>query len=79
MPVRKPAAPVARLTNAAGARRWRDAVGELTVLQDQYAAWLAALPDSLRGGATVDALLAICDLDLADLQVIDLPRGFGRD
>ena len=61
------------------AQRWRDAVAELTVLQDQYAAWLAALPDSLQGGATADALQAICDLDLADLQVIDLPRGFGRD
>jgi len=49
------------------------------VLQDQYAAWLAELPDSLQGGATADALQAICGLDLADLQVIDPPRGFGRD
>lgn len=61
------------------AQRWRDAVAELTVLQEQYAAWLAALPDSLHDGATADALQAICDLDLTDLQVIDLPRGFGRD
>src|ERR1019366_8097434 len=30
------------------AQRWRDAVAELTVLQDQYAAWLAALPPGWR-------------------------------
>jgi hypothetical protein len=61
------------------ARRWRDAVAELTELQAQYAAWLEALPDSLRDGATAQALQEICDLDLADLQAIDPPRGFGRD
>ena len=75
--------PVNRTPQAADhrsrAQRWRDAVAELTVLQDQYAAWLAALPDSLQSGTTADALQAICDLDLADLQVIDPPRGFGRD
>jgi hypothetical protein len=61
------------------ARRWRDAVAELTDLQTQYAAWLDALPASLRDSATADALQAICDLDLADLQGIEPPRGFGRD
>jgi len=49
------------------------------VLQDQYSAWLAALPDNLQDAATADALLAISDLDLVDLQVIDPLRGFGRD
>jgi hypothetical protein len=61
------------------ARRWRDAVAELTDLQTQYAAWLDALPASLRDSATADALQAICDVDLADLQGIEPPRGFGRD
>jgi hypothetical protein len=48
-------------------------------LQAQYAAWLATLPTSLQDTATAEALQAICDLDLADLQAIDPPRGFGRD
>ena len=61
------------------ARRWRDAVAELTDLQTQYAAWLDALPASLRDSATAEALQAICDVDLADLQGIEPPRGFGRD
>ena len=76
VPVSRTGRPVDQRSRA---QRWRDAVAELTVLQDQYAAWRAALPDSLQGGATADALQAICDLDLADLQVIDPPRGFGRD
>jgi hypothetical protein len=48
-------------------------------LQAHYAAWLDSLPDSLRDTATADALQAICDPDLADLQAINPPRGFGRD
>jgi hypothetical protein len=61
------------------ARRWHDAVAELTQLQAQYADWLEALPDALRDGATAEALQAICDLDLSDIQAIQPPRGFGRD
>jgi hypothetical protein len=61
------------------ARRWHDAVTELTQLQAQYADWLEALPDALRDGATAEALQAICDLDLSDIQAIQPPRGFGRD
>ncbi len=61
------------------ARRWHDAVAELAELQAQYAAWLEALPDNQQDGATADALRAICDLDLAELQAIEPPRGFGRD
>jgi hypothetical protein len=61
------------------ARRWQDALAELTELQAEYAAWLEALPDSLQDGATADALRAVCDLDLTELQAIDPPRGFGRD
>ena len=55
------------------AQRWRDAVAELTVLQEQYATWLEALPSSLQESATAEVLQAICELDLADLQAID-PR-----
>jgi hypothetical protein len=61
------------------ARRWHDAVAELTSLQVLYAAWMEALPDSLQDGATADALRAVCDIDLTELQAIDPPRGFGRD
>jgi hypothetical protein len=34
---------------------------------------------SLQDGATAQALDSICDFDLADLQAIEPPRGFGRD
>jgi hypothetical protein len=61
------------------ARRWHDAVAELAELQAQYAVWLDALPDNLMDSATADALRAVCDLDLTELQAIDPPRGFGRD
>lgn len=60
-------------------QRWHDAVVELTALQTQYAAWLEGLPTNLRDSTTADALQAICDLDLAELQAIEPPRGFGRD
>ncbi len=76
-------APVIRIRRPADhrgrVRRWHDAVAELAELQAQYAAWLEALPDSLQDGATAEALRAVCDLDLTELQAIDLPRGFGRD
>jgi hypothetical protein len=45
-------------------RRWHDAVAELVELQVTYAAWLEALPDTLQGTATAEALQAIVDLDL---------------
>ena len=50
-------------------QRWRDAVAELVDLQADYAAWLDALPASLRDSATSDALRAICDFDLSELEV----------
>ena len=40
------------------ARRWHDAVAELTDLQAQYAAWLAALPTNLQDSVIADALAA---------------------
>jgi hypothetical protein len=61
------------------ARRWNDTVAELLELQSQYCAWLESLPDSLRDSATAEALQAISDLDLTELQTINPPRGFGRD
>jgi hypothetical protein len=48
-------------------------------LQAEYAAWLDILPETLRDGATGEALQAIVDLDLDDLLAIEPPRGYGRD
>jgi len=61
------------------ARRWQDAVAVLSALQAEYRAWLEALPDNLQEGATAEALQAIDELDLDELQAIEPPRGFGRD
>ena len=60
-------------------QRWRDAVGELIDVQVGCAAWLDALPESLRGTTTAEALQAIVDLDLDVLAAIEPPRGYGRD
>jgi hypothetical protein len=61
------------------AQQWHDAVAALVALQGQYVAWREAMPPSLQDGATAQALDIICELDLADLQAIEPPRGFGRD
>ncbi len=61
------------------AQRWRAAVAELVALQDDYRTWLQALPQNLEASATAEALRAICDLDLSDLESVEPPRGFGRD
>jgi hypothetical protein len=60
-------------------QRWCDAVAELQDLQDDYQAWLDAVPQNIEDSATAEALRAICDLDLSELQSIVPPRGFGRD
>jgi hypothetical protein len=60
-------------------QRWREAVNELLSLQAAYADWLAALPDSLQGSPTAEALETIVDLDLTDLAGVEPPRGYGRD
>ena len=44
-----------------------------------HAAWMEALPENLQDSATAEALQAICDLDLTELQTIVPLRGFGRD
>jgi hypothetical protein len=60
-------------------QRWRDAVAELLALQAECAAWQEALPENLRDTATDEALQAIVDLDLADIEAVVPPRGYGRD
>jgi hypothetical protein len=75
--------PVIRTRRAADhrsrVRRWNDAVAELVTLQAEYAAWLDGLPASLEDTATAEALRAIGELDLGELQAVIPPRGFGRD
>src|SRR5664279_280370 len=61
------------------ARRWHDTIAVLVDLQAEYAAWLEGLPTNLQDSAIAEALQAICDLDLGELQAIEPPRGFGRD
>ena len=60
-------------------RRWATAVAELIDLQDEYRAWLDTLPANLEGSRLAEKLLAIAELDLEELQMIDPPRGYGRD
>jgi len=76
-------APVVRIRRPADRRsriqRWRDAVSTLTNLLTEYARWLEALPDNQQDGTTSEALQAIVELDLSELQAIEPPRGFGRD
>ena len=60
------------------ARRWTDHVTGL-VKEQVVMAWLDSLPENLQDSATAEALRAICELDLSELQAILPPRGFGRD
>ena len=65
-----------RLDHRSRAKRWRDVVSELTTCRVTLPpGW----PKNLQDSATAEALLAICDLDLTELQAIVPPRGFGRD
>ena len=50
------------------ARRWQDAVAQLSELQAQYADWLEALPANQHDSALAEALQAICELDLSELE-----------
>jgi hypothetical protein len=61
------------------ARRWTDHVAGLVEAQVEFVTWLESLPESLQDSATAEALRAICELDLSELQAIIPPRGFGRD
>jgi hypothetical protein len=76
-------APVIRIRRPADyrgrAKRWTSHVVGLVEAQIEYATWLDGLPENLRDSALAEALQAICDLDLTELQAIIPPRGFGRD
>jgi hypothetical protein len=76
-------APVVRTRRPADhrgrARRWDDHVTGLAEEQIEFMAWLESLPDNLQDSATAEALRAICEFDLSELQAIVPPRGFGRD
>jgi len=60
-------------------RRWNDTIAALAALRAEYTAWLEALPENQQDGATAEALRAIAELDLSELEAIQPPRGFGRD
>jgi hypothetical protein len=76
-------APVVRIRRPADRRsriqRWNDTIAVAVDLQAEYAAWLDALPDNQQDSALADALRAIVEFDLSELQAIEPPRGFGRD
>jgi hypothetical protein len=77
--IRRPSDPRIQSDRRGLLQRWNDAVAELVQLQTRYTAWLEALADNQQDGATAEALRAIAELDLAELQAIEPPRGFGRD
>jgi hypothetical protein len=60
-------------------QRWNDTIAAAVELQIEYAGWLDALPDNQQESPTAEALRAIIELDLSELQAIEPPRGFGRD
>ena len=60
-------------------RRWNDALAEMFAIQAECAAWFEALPESLRDGATAEALEAMIDLDLDSIAAVQPPLGYGRD
>ena len=60
-------------------QRWNDTIAAVLELQAEYAGWLDALPDNQQDSALANALRAIIELDLSELQAMEPPRGFGRD
>ena len=76
-------APVIRIRRPADRRsriqRWNDTIAAAVELQAEYADWLDALPDNQQDSALAEALRAIVELDLSELEAIEPPRGFGRD
>ncbi len=72
-----PRAPASRLPPRP--KRWAAAVATLVDLQEDYRAWLDALPANLEASRLAEKLQAIVELDLEELQAIDPPRGYGRD
>ena len=76
-------APVVRTRRPADRRsriqRWNDTIATAVELQAEYAGWLDALPDNQQDSALAEALRAIVEFDLSELQALEPPRGFGRD
>jgi hypothetical protein len=76
-------APVVRIRRPVDRRsriqRWNDTIAAAVELQAEYATWLDALPDNQQDSALAEALRAIVEFDLSELQAIEPPRGFGRD
>ena len=76
-------APVVRTRRPADRRsriqRWNDTIAAAVELQAEYAGWLDAVPDNQLDSALAEALRAIIELDLSELQAVEPPRGFGRD
>jgi hypothetical protein len=66
-------------TGAPGSNGGTTPIAAAVELQAEYAAWLDALPDNQQDSATAEALRAIVELDLSELQAVEPPRGFGRD
>ena len=60
-------------------QRWNDTIAAAVALQGEYAGWLDALPDNQQDSALAEALRAIVEFDLSELQAIEPPQGFGRD
>jgi hypothetical protein len=60
-------------------QRWNDTIAAAVELQAEYAHWLDGLRDNQHSSALADALRAIVELDLPELQAVEPPRGFGRD
>ena len=81
--VRFPNQSAKRVHGVLGAIREKVGKVDLSCLKametDAAIAWLEALPDTLQGTATAEALQAIVDLDLDMLAAIEPPRGYGRD
>ncbi len=51
----------------------------LVALQNEYQQWLDSVPDNMAESAVAQALHAVCDIDLSELEAVEPPRGFGRD
>ena len=60
-------------------QQWNDTIAAAVQLQVEYAGWLDALPDNQQDSVLANALRAIVEFDLSELQAIEPPRGFGRD
>ena len=74
-----PAQPHPARAHSTTAKALGAAVAALIDLQDEYRAWLENLPASLAESTLAEKLQAIAELDLEELQMIDPPRGYGRD